>query len=146
MPDNFGTFCIHFGKHTTNNSTLKTKIRKGLKLINFNRVYQTNCRDYIDLCISWTILLKLGILFLISVNWEQFNYLGTGIFLPVVCELWLGLFIAVNWEQDPPPLTHPRPCDRVNFDLWRSMFVWWIDYDPIGVLYTFQIYTYTNSR
>ena len=34
-----------------------------------------------------------------------------------------------------------------TFDLWRSDFVWWIDYDSTSVLYEFQIdISSTNSR
>ena len=36
-----------------------------------------------------------------------------------------------------------RPCD---FDLWRLIFFGWIDYEPISVLYEFQIDISTNTR
>ena len=44
-----------------------------------------------------------------------------------------------------PEKTMYRPCD---LDLWpmKVKLCWWIDYNPISVLYEFQIDISTNSR
>ena len=34
----------------------------------------------------------------------------------------------------------------LTYDLWRSIIFLWIDYQPISVLYKFEIDTSTNSR
>ena len=34
----------------------------------------------------------------------------------------------------------------LTFDLWRSMFFQWIEYNPISILYKFQIDISSNSR
>ena len=39
-----------------------------------------------------------------------------------------------------------RPCDiDLKFDIWKTIFVQWIDSDPISVLYEFEIDISTNS-